>query len=102
MTDKTRLDRIFDFILEIDKEKKIVRQTYLTGAARKEDDAEHAWHMAVMALLLSDEANSKVDLLKVVSMLLVHDLIEIYAGDTYCYDAEAVKSQAGNCNFFPT
>lgn len=80
-----RLEKQFDFIREIDKEKFIVRQTYLTGAARQENDAEHAWHIAVMALLLAEHANEKVDVLKVVAMLLIHDLVEIDAGDTYAY-----------------
>ena len=80
------LDRIFDFILEIDKEKFIGRQNYLTDGERKENDAEHAWHMAIMTLLLSGYANEKIDVLKTVSMLLIHDLVEIDAGDTYAYD----------------
>ena len=85
-----RLDKQFAFFREIDKEKKIGRQTYLTGAERKENDAEHAWHMAIMTLLLSEYANEKIDVLKTVSMLLIHDLVEIDAGDTYAYD------EAGN------
>ena len=84
---KQRLDKQFDFIREIDKEKFIGRQTYLTGATRKEDDAEHAWHMAIMTLLLSEYANKEIDVLHTISMLLIHDLVEIDAGDTYAYDA---------------
>lgn len=90
---KTRLERIADFLLEIDKEKDIVRRTYVSSGERFENDAEHAWHMAVMALLLSDYANEPVDVLKVVSILLVHDLVEVYAGDTFAYDEEGRKSQ---------
>lgn len=81
-----RLKKQFDFIQEIDKEKNVFRQTYLADANRKENDAEHSWHMAVMALLLSEYANDKIDVLRTMSMILVHDLVEIYAGDTYAYD----------------
>ena len=73
---KQRLDKQFDFIREIDKEKFIGRQTYLTGATRKEDDAEHAWHMAVMTILLSRYANEKIDVLKTITMLLIHDIVQ--------------------------
>ena len=88
-----RLDKQFAFFREIDKEKKIGRQTYLTGAERKENDAEHAWHMAIMTLLLSEYANEKIDVLKTVSMLLIHDLVEIDAGDTYAYDEAGKATQ---------
>ena len=91
---KQRLDQQFDFIREIDKEKFIGRQTYLTGAERKENDAEHAWHMAIMTLLLSEYANQEIDVLHTISMLLIHDLVEIDAGDTYAYDEEGKKTQA--------
>lgn len=91
--DKERLDRQFDFIREIDKEKKIGRQTYITDASRKENDAEHAWHAAVMAVLLSEYANDRIDVLKTVSMILMHDIVEIDAGDTYAYDEEGKKTQ---------
>ena len=89
-----RLNQQFAFIREIDKEKFIGRQTYLTDAKRKENDAEHAWHMAIMTLLLSEYANQKIDVLKTISMLLIHDLVEIDAGDTYAYDEEGKKTQA--------
>jgi putative hydrolase of HD superfamily len=89
--EKDRLEKQFDFIREIDREKFIKRQTYLTDAVRKENDAEHAWHMAVMTILLSEYANEKIDVLKTVKMLLIHDIVEIDAGDTYAYD-EAAKS----------
>ncbi|WP_416327816.1 HD domain-containing protein [[Eubacterium] hominis] len=91
--DKERLDQQIAFCKEIDKEKFIGRQTYLTGATRKENDAEHAWHMAIMTLLLSEYANEKIDVLKTISMLLIHDLVEIDAGDTYAYDEKAKLSQ---------
>lgn len=88
-----RLDKIIGFCRLIDKEKSVVRRTYISDGSRFENDAEHAWHMAVMALLLSEYSNEKTDVLKVVSMLLVHDLVEIYAGDTFAYDTEGVKTQ---------
>ncbi len=87
------LARIIEFCTEIDKQKFIRRHTYLTDWVRLENDAEHAWHLAVMAILLSDYANEKIDLLKVVSMVLIHDLVEIYAGDTFAYDDEGKLTQ---------
>ena len=91
--EEEKLDRLFDFFREIDKEKLITRQTYVTGARRMEDDAEHAWHMAIMAIMLSEYSNEKIDVLKTVSMLLVHDLVEIYAGDTYAYAGVSKQEQ---------
>ena len=88
-----RLDKQIEFIREIDKEKLIGRQTYLADASRKENDAEHAWHMAIMTVLLSEYANEKIDVLKTITMLLIHDLVEIDAGDTYAYDEEGKKTQ---------
>lgn len=91
--DNKRLEKQFDFFREIDKEKFIGRQTYLTDGERKENDAEHAWHMAIMTVLLAEYANEKIDVLKTVMMLLIHDLVEIDAGDTYAYDEEEKKTQ---------
>lgn len=88
-----RLQRQLEFCREIDKEKFIGRQTYLSDGERKENDAEHAWHMAVMTVLLSEYANEKIDVLKTITMLLIHDIVEIDAGDTYAYDDEAKKTQ---------
>jgi len=88
-----RLDKQMDFIKEIDKEKFINRHTLLTGAKRRENDAEHAWHASIMAILLSEYSNEKIDIFKTVFMILIHDIIEIYAGDTYAYDEEAKLSQ---------
>ena len=88
-----RLRRQLDFALEIDKEKNIFRQTHLSGHGRNENDAEHAWHMAVMAYLLREYANEPVDIGKVVLMCLIHDIVEIDAGDTYAYDPERQKTQ---------
>ena len=88
-----RLKRQLDFALEIDKEKNIFRQTHLSGHGRNENDAEHAWHMAIMAYLLKEYVNEPVDIAKVMLMCLIHDIVEIDAGDTYAYDEEALKSQ---------
>ena len=88
-----RLKKQIDFILEIDKEKNILRQTHLSGHGRQENDAEHAWHMAIMAYLLQEYANEEVDLLKVIMMCLIHDVVEIDAGDTYAYDDENLATQ---------
>lgn len=88
-----RLEKQFDFIREIDKEKFIGRQTYLSDGRRKENDAEHAWHMAIMTLLLSEYANDEIDVLKTISMILIHDIVEIDAGDTYAYDEVAKVTQ---------
>ena len=81
-----RLQKQMEFIVEVDKVKQIIRQTYLADASRKEDDAEHSWHLALMAVLLKEYSNEEVDLAKVVPMVLIHDLVEIDAGDTYAYD----------------
>ena len=91
--DQERIEKQFSFIREIDREKLIGRQTYLSDGKRKENDAEHAWHMAVMTILLSEYANERIDVLKTVTMLLIHDIVEIDAGDTYAYDEEAKKTQ---------
>ena len=86
-----RLKQQLDFALEIDKEKNIFRQTHLSGHGRNENDAEHAWHMAIMAYLLQEYSNEPVDIAKVMLMCLIHDIVEIDAGDTYAYDAEGLK-----------
>ena len=91
--EKEELTQLFNFFREIDKEKFIGRQTYLTDGVRKENDAEHAWHMAIMTVLLAGYANEKIDVLKTVTMLLIHDIVEIDAGDTYAYDEDAKKTQ---------
>ena len=90
MTD--RLQQQIAFLLEIDQLKQIFRQTYLIDGSRKENDAEHSWHFAMFALILSEYAPEPVDVLKVIKMALVHDLVEIDAGDTYLYD------EAGNAD----
>lgn len=88
-----RLKKQLDFILEIDKEKNIFRQTHLSGNGRNENDAEHAWHMAIMAYLLQEYSNEPIDVAKVMLMCLTHDVVEIDAGDTYAYDVERLKTQ---------
>ena len=88
-----RLQKQLDFSLEIDKEKNIFRQTHLSGNGRNENDAEHAWHMAIMAYLLREYSNEKIDISKVMLMCLIHDIVEIDAGDTYAYDEEGLKSK---------
>ena len=88
-----RLKKQLDFALEIDKEKNIFRQTHLSGHGRNENDAEHAWHMEIMAYLLKEYSNEPVDIGKVMLMCLIHDIVEIDAGDTYAYDAENLKTQ---------
>lgn len=88
-----RLKKQLLFILQADAEKKIERRTLISSGKRFENDSEHAWHMALMAILLSEYANEKIDVLKTVSMILIHDIVEIDAGDTYCYDYELGKSQ---------
>ena len=91
MTHSDRLARQIEFILEIDKLKQILRQTSLADGSRRENDAEHSWHLAVMAVLLAEyAAGPQIDLARVIRMLLVHDLVEIDAGDTFHYD------EAGN------
>lgn len=88
-----RLKKQLDFILQADAEKEIERRTLISSGKRFENDSEHAWHMALMAILLSEYANDEIDVLKTVSMILIHDIVEIDAGDTYCYDYELGKSQ---------
>ncbi len=88
-----RFQKQMDFILEIDKAKNIFRQTYLADGKRKENDAEHSWHLAMMAFVLS-EYFPKADVCRVMKMVLMHDLVEIYAGDTYCYDTAANMDKA--------
>ncbi len=91
--EKSRLDRQFEFCLEADKEKKILRRTLLSDGQTLENDAEHAWHAALMCVLLSEYANEPIDVLHTVSMLLIHDLVEIDAGDTYAYDESGNQSR---------
>ena len=88
-----RLKKQLDFALEINKEKNITRQTHLSGHGRNENDAEHAWHMAIMAYLLREYANENIDIGRVMLMCLIHDVVEIDAGDTYAYDEKGLSTQ---------
>jgi 5'-deoxynucleotidase YfbR-like HD superfamily hydrolase len=92
--DDIRFERQIQFILEVDKLKTILRRTYLLNADRVENTAEHSWHLAIGAILLAEHANEPVDITRVLKMVLVHDIVEIDAGDTYFYDeaAEVDKS----------
>ena len=92
--DKNRFEKQLAFILEADKEKNILRQTHLTGYGRRENDAEHAWHMAMMIYLLKEYSNEEIDVAKAMMMALIHDIVEIDAGDTYAYDTKGLETQA--------
>ena len=91
--EKERFQKQIDFILEADKEKNILRQTHLSGHGRRENDAEHAWHMAIMIYLLKEYANEEIDVAKAMMMALIHDIVEIDAGDTYAYDTAGLETQ---------
>ena len=91
--DRERFKKQIDFVLEIDKEKNILRQTHLTDYRRQENDAEHAWHMAVIIYLLKEYANEEFDVAKAMMMALIHDIVEIDAGDTYAYDTKNLETQ---------
>ena len=86
-----RLAQQIQFILEIDKLKSIYRRTYLINGERRENSAEHSWHLALLALVLAEHSNEPLDVARVVKMVLVHDIVEIDAGDTYIYDAQGDK-----------
>lgn len=85
-----RLRMQMDFLLEVDKLKNVTRQSYIADGSRKENDTEHSWSLAMMCLILQEYANESIDVLKTMAMVLIHDIVEIDAGDTYAYD------QAGN------
>ena len=90
---RERFEKQLAFLLEADKEKNILRQTHLSGHGRRENDAEHAWHMAMMIYLLREYSKREIDLAKTMMMALIHDIVEIDAGDTYAYDSVGLKSQ---------
>ena len=90
---RERFEKQLSFILEADKEKNILRQTHLTGYSRRENDAEHAWHMAMMIYLLKEYSNKEIDVAKAMIMALIHDIVEIDAGDTYAYDTDGLQTQ---------
>jgi putative hydrolases of HD superfamily len=89
-----RLTQQIQFILEIDRLKQILRQTLLTDGSRRENSAEHSWHLAIMAIVLSEYAPPETDLVRAIKMLLIHDLVEIDAGDTFCYDVQGNQDKA--------
>ena len=91
--EKERMEKQIDFILEADKEKNIFRQTHLSENGRRENDAEHAWHMAMMVYLLKEYANEEIDVARAMMMALIHDIVEIDAGDTYAYDPKGLETQ---------
>lgn len=91
--EENRLSRQINFIMEIDRMKSVYRRTLLVDRSRRETDAEHSWHFALMALLLAEYAGPDVDVSRVIRMALVHDLVEIYAGDTFAYDGDGKKTQ---------
>lgn len=88
-----KLKKQMDFLIEIDKLKSIFRQSLITEDRRFENDAEHSWHMCMYAIVLQEYAPSDMDMLKCLKMLLIHDLVEIYAGDTYLYDEKGYESK---------
>ena len=89
-----RLDSQLQFILEIDKLKEVYRRSYLVNSQRRENSSEHSWHVAVIAMLMAEYGNEETDICRVLCMLLVHDLVEIDAGDTYCYDDKGALDKA--------
>lgn len=91
--ERERLEKQIQFIVEADKVKNIFRQTYLADGRRKENDAEHSWHLALMAVLLKEHMNEDADVARVMIMALIHDLVEIDAGDTYAYDEKGAQTK---------
>lgn len=89
-----RLQQQLTFLLEIDRLKGVLRQSRLLHENRRENSAEHSWHLAMLALLLAEYADTPVDVARVVKLVLIHDLVEIDAGDTYCYDAQGQQDKA--------
>lgn len=89
-----RLLQQMQFVCELDKLKSILRQTLLTDGSRQENSAEHSWHIALMAIVLMEYAPGPINLQRVITMLLVHDLVEIDAGDTFCYDLQGNQDKA--------
>ncbi|AHF89028.1 phosphohydrolase [Opitutaceae bacterium TAV5] len=88
-----RIAQQFAFIIEADRLKEIFRQSLLSRSGRRENDAEHSWHICLMAMVLAEHSNTPVDLLRVIRMLLIHDIVEIDAGDTYAYDTAGMATQ---------
>jgi len=91
--ENNRLFKQIEFIKEIDRLKHVMRRSILLTGERRENTAEHCWHVGVMAMLLCEYSNEPVDAVKVMKMLIIHDIIEIESGDTYVYDTEGLKDQ---------
>ena len=89
-----KIDRQMDFIIEIDKLKNVFRQSLISDGSRHENDAEHSWHLCMIAITLEEYAEEGTDILKCIKMALIHDIVEIYAGDTYLYDEEGNKDKS--------
>jgi putative hydrolase of HD superfamily len=92
--DAERLEQQLAFLLEADRLKQVLRRTSIVGDHRRENTAEHSWHLALFALVLAEWADEPVDMTRVLALCLVHDLVEIDAGDTFAYDAEAALTKA--------
>jgi putative hydrolase of HD superfamily len=92
--EKSKLQQQINFIIEVDKLKNIFRQSYISDATRHENDAEHSWHLALMVIILREYFDENADELQVIKMVLIHDLVEIYAGDTYLYDVKGNETKA--------
>jgi putative hydrolase of HD superfamily len=89
VSDLSRLEQQLAFLLELDKAKNVFRQSYLTDGSRKENDAEHMWHLAMFVIVLAEHAGEPIDVAKVLKMVLIHDIVEIDAGDAFVYDESA-------------
>ena len=94
MSGASRLLQQLEFLVEIDKAKSIFRQSYVTDGSRKENDAEHMWHLAMFVLVLAEHAGEPIDVTKVLTMVLLHDIVEIDAGDVFVYDEAARAGKA--------
>lgn len=90
----TRINQQIEFIIEIDRLKGVLRQTLLIDWSRRENSAEHSWHLAMMAVVLAEYAPPEVEIFHAIKMLLIHDLVEIDAGDTFCYDVQGNNGKA--------
>jgi putative hydrolase of HD superfamily len=88
-----RLEQQLRFVLELDRLKSVYRRTYLIDGTRHENSAEHSWHLALLAMTLAEHANEPLDVAKVIRMVLIHDIVEIDAGDTYIYAAQGDKAE---------
>jgi len=88
-----KLLKQIDFLIEIDKLKTILRRNYISDGSKRENDAEHSWYFSIAALIFAEYSNYKIDIQKVIKMAIIHDIVEVYAGDTFVYDDDAKKNQ---------